>query len=102
MCNDMGATSKKRLYINCFQCMSRTTIDEGRYALYKGAEFAAASALVRAILGLPVYEFVKSLEGSYISDGPLSDFYKRIGASMLSGMLLSTILYPLDTIKRTK
>ena len=54
---------------------------------------------------MPVYEMVKwgSNATGLQDDSAISSpgtFMQRIGASLISGMALSCILYPLDTFKR--
>jgi hypothetical protein len=85
------------LFSTTFDCFNRTNLDEGKGGLYKGVEVAILSSLVKATLTLPVYDLVKRM--SPHSEGE-STFMTRIGSSMLSGALISTLLYPLDTIKR--
>jgi len=71
--------------------------------LFKGVEFAVAGALIRAMLQMPVYDMVKrsaNVVGCDNMDTKMGYFMQRIGASLVSGMLLSCLLYPLDTFKR--
>ena len=52
---------------------------------------------------MPVYDMVKwlsSAAGTDSRDTLVGNFSQRIGASMVSGLLLSCILYPFDTFKR--
>jgi hypothetical protein len=93
---DMTGRNKTRQYTTTFDCFNRTNLDETRTGLYKGVEVAVLSSLIKASLTLPVYDLVKRTQGK--SDE--STFMTRIGCSMLSGALISTLLYPLDTIKR--
>ena len=48
--------------------MSRTNLDQGRWAQYSGAEVALASALVRAAFGLPIYDLMKNFGDQYLKD----------------------------------
>mmetsp|Transcript_7298 Transcript_7298/g.10276 ORF Transcript_7298/g.10276 Transcript_7298/m.10276 type:complete len:149 (+) Transcript_7298:281-727(+) len=46
---DSTPSSRPRIYESTFQCFNRTNIEEGRLGLYKGVEFAAAAAVIRAM-----------------------------------------------------
>ena len=46
---DMSKKNTTRLYTTTFECFNRTNLEEGRMSLYKGAEIAAASALLRSL-----------------------------------------------------
>lgn len=50
MATDMARKNTTRLYTTTFDCFNRTNMDESRYGLYKGAEFAVASALIRSMI----------------------------------------------------
>ena len=57
--------------------------------------------MLRAMFMMPVYDFVKlTANKSGFDEGVTGSFSQRIGASFVSGVLLATILYPLDTFKR--
>ena len=56
---DMARKNTSRLYTTTFDCFNRTNLDEGRLGLFKGADIAVASAVIRSILQLPVYSMVK-------------------------------------------
>ena len=75
MCNDMGSTKKNRLYISCFQCMSKTHLDEGKRGFIKGIEVLALQAFIRALLGLPVYEFTKQMIEPRVEDTSINQFF---------------------------
>ena len=51
---------------------------------------------------MPVYDTVKLVadKAGVDRDGTMGTFTQRFGASVVSGLLLSTLLYPLDTFKR--
>lgn len=101
--SDFTPSSRSRVYSSTFQCFNRCNIEEGRRGLYKGAEFAVAGALIRAMLQMPVYDLVKwgaSKAGVDSLDSPVGSFMQRVGASLLSGTMLACLLYPLDTFKR--
>ena len=53
---DMTKKGQTRLFNTTFDCFCRTNLDEGRYGLYKGVEWAATAAILRAVFTLPVYE----------------------------------------------
>ena len=98
---DATPAGRQRIYTSTFQCFNRTNIEEGRFGCYKGLEFAVAGAVLRAIFMMPVYDFVKlTANKSGFDSGVTGEFSQRIGASFVSGVLLATILYPLDTFKR--
>jgi len=96
MSADMTTKGRQRLFTTTFDCFNRTNLDETRTGLYRGVEVAVLSSLVKASLTLPVYDLVKRTQTA--CDEPT--FMTRIGSSMISGALISTLLYPLDTIKR--
>ena len=59
--------------------------------------------LIRAILQLPIYELVKRTASTASldkTDSQIGQFTQRVGASFISAMLLSVLLYPFDTFKR--
>lgn len=95
---DMSANGKSRIYPSTFQCFNLTHIDEGTYSLYKGAGFAIMSSALRAGLTIPVYELFQRFHSGYESH--FERFLHRLGLSMLSGTLISVLIYPLDTLKR--
>jgi len=74
-------------------------MDEGKWGLYKGAEIAVVASLARALLQLPVYDFVK--RSSLVENSTSEHFKQRIGTALISGLAVTMILYPLDTIKRS-
>lgn len=67
--------------------------------MYKGADIAIVASLSRALLQLPVYDFVK--RSSFVENSSSEHFKQRIGTAFLSGMVVTMMLYPLDTIKRS-
>jgi hypothetical protein len=91
---DLTQKGRTSLFKTTFDCFNRTNLDEGRYGLYKGVEVAILSSLIKATLTLPVYDVIRRMS----SDD--STIMTRIGSSMISGALISTLLYPLDTVKR--
>lgn len=95
---DMARKGTTRLYKTTFDCFNRTNIDEMRMGLYKGWEFTLGSALARAALQLPIYSLVKKLEGG--DDSVVGRFQQRIGSAMISGSMITLLLYPLDTCKK--
>lgn len=99
---DMTPPERQRIYTSTFQCFNRTNIDEGRFGCYKGIEFAIAASIVRAVFQMPVYDMVKWMadKSGASQDGMVGSFTQRIGASLISGLTLATILYPFDTFKR--
>jgi hypothetical protein len=90
---DMTKTGQTRLFSTTFDCFCRSNLDEGRYGLYKGVEFAVASSLLRACFTMPVYEV-------FSKNQPESKMWNLLGASVTTGLILSTVLYPLDTMKK--
>lgn len=55
--------------------------------------------MLRASLTLPVYDTIKKhTKGD--DNGFFANFNQRVGASLLSSISLSILLYPLDTVKR--
>lgn len=96
---DITQRGQPRLFTTSFDAFNRTHLDEGRGGLYKGYQIAILSSVLRAGLTLPVYDTLRSkTEGS--QGGFMSNFNQRVGASFLSSMLISLMLYPLDTMKR--
>lgn len=101
-CADMTNKGKTRLFKTTFDCFNRTNLDEGRFGLYKGFELCVAQAVLRACLTLPVYNVVER-QGIFKASNDSSfagQFVGRVGASLTSGMLISLLVYPLDTAKR--
>ena len=96
---DMSKKGTTRLYKTTFDCFNRTNIDEGRMGLYKGMEYAALSALLRSIFTLPIYSLFKDTSAEQTSWS--QKFYKQIGAAFISSTLISLLVYPVDTIKKT-
>lgn len=94
-CSDMSRKGQPRLFTTTFDCFNRTNLDEGRWGTYKGAEVAIATSLLRATFQLPVYELVK--RQNWIEQ----NFSAKIGSALISGLLVTTLLYPLDTVKRS-
>ena len=100
---DNTPMTRQRVLNSTFQCFNRTNLDEGRLGLYKGVEFALMGGLIRAMLQLPIYDLVKwsaNKAGADDINTQLGQFTQRVGASFVSAMLLSIILYPFDTFKR--
>jgi hypothetical protein len=93
---DMSRKGTARLFQTTFDCFNKTNLEETRNGLYKGAEIAFASAVGKQMLQLPVYSVVKDF-----SDKSESKFQRVLGASMLSSTLVSLLIYPLDTLKKT-
>jgi hypothetical protein len=56
---DMSKQNQKPLFTSTFNCFNRTHIDEGRFSLLKGFEFALLSAVLRGCLTLPIYDRIK-------------------------------------------
>jgi Mitochondrial carrier protein len=61
---DITPKKSPRLFYNTFDVMNRTHVDEGKAGLYKGAQVAVLSAALRAGLGLPLYDAVRTTFGS--------------------------------------
>ena len=97
---DMTTKGNTRLYKTTFEVFNRTNMDEGRLGLYKGVEYAVASSVLRAMLTLPAYDLVKSMDLG-ANNTSVGAFQQRIGTAMCSGLLISLLLYPLDTLKRS-
>lgn len=99
--SDLTQKGQPRLFTTTFDCFNRTHLDEGRAGLYKGYQLAILSSVLRGALSLPVYDtFKRMTDSSNESTGFLANFNQRIGASFISSMLISLLLYPLDTMKR--
>ena len=94
---DMARKNTSRLYTTTFDCFNRTNLDEGRFGLFKGAEIAVASAVIRSMLQLPIYSVVKRA----MPQDDSNRFSQRLGTSMVAGSLITMIVYPLDTMKKT-
>lgn len=58
------------------------------------------SAAIRGCLTLPIYDSVKRTYSSDQGSGIVAKFNQRMGAAFISSVLISLLLYPLDTIKR--
>ena len=74
---DCTPASRQRIYSSTFQCFNRTNIEEGRWGMYRGLDFALFSAAIRAALQLPVYDLVKkgaNQAGIYNTDSQLGQF----------------------------
>lgn len=99
ICSDMSSYGSQRLYKTTFDCFNRTNLDEGRLGLYKGSELVVFSALLRTAFQLPIYSVVKRMELQ--DDSQLAKFQRRMGTAVLSSLIMTTILYPLDTLKKT-
>jgi len=98
---DLTPKGKPRLFTTTFDCFNRTHIDEGRIGLYKGYQLAILSSVLRASLTLPIYDtYSRGLPNQGAASGWLNNFNQRLGASFVSSMLISLLLYPLDTMKR--
>ena len=95
---DLSPNGAMRMYPSTFQCFNLTHIDEGTYSLYKGAGFAITSSMLRACLTIPVYELFSRFKTG--QESHLERFWSRVGLSMVSGTLISVLIYPLDTLKR--
>lgn len=93
---DMTMRGQDRLFTTTFDCFNRTNLDEKRIGLYKGIELAALVSIVRSCIQLPIYEACKKTT----ENAPYAEFNQRVGASMLSGLICGTLLYPVDTAKR--
>mmetsp|Transcript_105880 Transcript_105880/g.146439 ORF Transcript_105880/g.146439 Transcript_105880/m.146439 type:complete len:142 (+) Transcript_105880:390-815(+) len=66
---DMTSKGKTRLHNTTFDCFNKANLDEGRWALYKGAEVMVVSSLIRAALTLPVYDMVRRYSQNNGRDG---------------------------------
>ena len=98
--SDLTHKGQPRLFTTTFDCFNRTHLDEGRAGLYKGFQLAILSSILRASFSLPIYDTFKKVTGNKEDGGFLANFNQRVGASFVSSMLMSLILYPLDTMKR--
>ena len=77
-------------------------MEEGfRTGLYKGYQFSLASSYFRSAVSLPLFDFFKSRRESMPKQNPfVQNYIDKIGVSLLSSLLISTLTYPLDTMKR--
>ena len=50
MSADATPVGRQRIYASTFQCFNRTNLDEGRFACYKGLEFAVVGAVLRSMV----------------------------------------------------
>lgn len=98
-CTDMARKNTTRLYTTTFDCFNRINLDETRRGLFKGAEIALISSMLRAIIQLPIYSTVKKVMPQ--DDTMMGRFSQRLGTSMVAGSLVTLLVYPLDTIKKT-
>eukprot|EP00347_Sterkiella_histriomuscorum_P022625 403337776 len=103
--SDMTKKGQNRLFKTTFDCFNRTNLDEGRWGLYKGFQIALMQSAVRGVLTLPVYEMIKRSSLVRTKDeneqvGLFKTFMQRLGPSMISSLLISSIIFPLDTMKR--
>lgn len=99
---DMSKKNQPRLFKTTFDCFNRTHIDEGRLGLFKGAQAAMTSGVLKAALTLPVYDLLR--QSNWFSDAQkdsiFGTFWQRLGPAALSATMISLILYPFDTVKR--
>ena len=101
--SDMSSKTDKRLFATTFDCFNRTNIDEGfRAGVCKGVEISIVASALRTGLALPIYSVLQSnqIQKSASSNSYTGNFYKKMGVSFMSSMVLSLVLYPLDTAKR--
>lgn len=89
---DMSLKGKPRVQKTCFDAFSLLQVEGGYKALYKGFTISAITMLPQTALLFPVYELLKSYAPEGITNG--------IGAGTLAGLLVSTLIYPLDSVKR--
>ncbi|CDW80725.1 adp atp translocase 3 [Stylonychia lemnae] len=101
---DMSKQGQQRLFKTTFDCFNRTHLDEGRGGLFKGLDVTIYSAILRGALTLPIYDLLKRNKVFQSKEGEInslaSNFLQRLGPSMISSLLISMILYPMDTMKR--
>lgn len=97
---DLTPKGKPRLFTTTFDCFNRTHLDEGRVGLFKGYQLAILSSALRASLTLPIYDSYRQATTENKTPAWLKNFNERLGASFVSSMLLSLLVYPLDTMKR--
>ena len=106
LAGDMTPKKSVRHYKTVFDCFNRTNIDEGfRAGLYKGVEVAMMAQVLRSFLMFPVYETLRNspylkADPSKLAFSPVENFKEKLGVSFVSAMLISMLVYPLDTIKR--
>lgn len=93
MVADMSVKGQTKVYPSFFKTFNYTNVDEKRAGLYKGSMAAVGYSAFNAML-FPIYEIFRQQEG-YLGQG-----YARIGASACTAIVTSTLLYPLDTVKR--
>jgi len=94
--SDMSKSGQPRLFKTTFDCFNRTNIDEGfRAGLYKGLELSIAASAIRSLLALPLYDAVRNQSSSFSHFG-----FDKIGVSMFTSLIMSLLVYPLDTAKR--
>ena len=99
-CADMSRKDTTRLYKTTFQCFNRTNLDEGRRSLYKGFEVALAQAGIRSCLQLPIYAFVRDRRPVADTETAYGRFVQRMSVGLVSGSLVTLLVYPFDTIKK--
>lgn len=92
----MSSKRQTKVYPSFFKTFNYTNVDEKRAGLYKGGFAAIAYSAFNALL-FPVYDIIRSQQDGYLYPGR---GYERIGASALTAILTSSLLYPLDTVKR--
>lgn len=98
---DMTAQNKSKLFNTTFDCFNRTNLDEGRMGLYKGVEISLVTGALRACLTLPVYDMIRRNSLMKGRNDKTSKYWDMLGASATSGILISLILYPFDTVMRS-
>jgi solute carrier family 25 (adenine nucleotide translocator) protein 4/5/6/31 len=99
ICSDLTKRGQPRLFRTTFDCFNRTNIDEGRNGLYKGAQISLITGILRGALTLPVYDAFKKYQPQN-KDSFLGNFWYKLGPSVITSLLLSLVLYPLDTVKK--
>jgi hypothetical protein len=100
MSTDMTPSTKAPLYKSTFDCFSMTNVEEGRYGAFKGIYIAVPHAILKSLFTMPVYEQVRRNFGQGKEQTYMNQFMQRVGCSLLSGLLISLVLYPIDTGKR--
>jgi hypothetical protein len=96
---DLTKKGQPRLYTTTFDCFSRTNLDEGRKGLFKGIWVTVLGSAIRGAFTLPLYDVLKQYKPQ--NDNSLvNNFWYKLGPSALTSLIVSTIIYPFDTVKR--
>lgn len=98
---DVTQKGQPRMYTGIVQCMLHTLQHEGTRGLYKGIVASAAAVVPYLAISFAAYD---ELQSRMVDNRDMRSAWwyglTKLGSGAAAGLVASTIIYPVDTVRR--